>query len=162
MVWMGRSVSARGRSGGNPYADDPLYLYLTRVREQAYRASRKRIDSLRRHRRRAMDPDYRDKERARRYGLSLDDYRAILARQGNACAICKKPGGRLCIDHSHATGKVRGLLCSKCNTGLGCYDDDPGLMEAATAYLKAAHGDESVPCCRPRGSGDPSCQGCDP
>jgi hypothetical protein len=60
---MGRSVSARGRSGGNPYADDPLYLYLTRVREQAYRASRKRIDSLRRHRRRAMDPDYRDKER---------------------------------------------------------------------------------------------------
>jgi hypothetical protein len=159
---MGRSVSARGRSGGNPYADDPLYLYLTRVREQAYRASRKRIDSLRRHRRRAMDPDYRDKERARRYGLSLDDYHAILARQGNACAICRKPNARLCIDHCHATGKVRGLLCSKCNTGLGCYDDDPGLMEAATAYLKAAHGDESVPCCRPRGSGDPSCQGCDP
>jgi hypothetical protein len=151
---MGRFVSARRRSDVKPYADDPLYQYLTRVREQAYLEGQERTAAPAV----ATDPSYRDKERARRYGLSLDDYHAILARQGNACAICRKPNARLCIDHCHASGTVRGLLCSKCNTGLGCYNDDPGLMEAATAYFKAAHGKENLPCCRPRESGDPSCQ----
>ena len=110
------------------------------MREQGYSAKRKKVRSAQRRLRVATDPGYRDKERARRYGLSLDDYRAMLTRQGNACAICRKPNAHLCIDHCHATGRVRGLLCNKCNTGLGCYDDDPGLMEAATAYLKAMRG----------------------
>ena len=137
---MGRSVSTRGGSGSDekPYANDPFYLYLTRLSRREYRASRKQIDNLRRRRRAATDPDYRDRNRARRYGLTVDDYRAILARQENACAICRKPGPRLYIDHCHASGKVRGLLCPKCNTGLGCYGDDPNLTAAATAYLKAA------------------------
>ena len=91
-------------------------------------------------RRRATEADFRDRERARRYGLSLEELRAMLARQGNACAICRKAGVGLHIDHCHATGKVRGLLCRKCNQGLGNYNDDPSLTAAATAYLKAARG----------------------
>jgi Recombination endonuclease VII len=133
-------VSPRATSDKTLYADDPLYRYLTLTRARSYRARRKQGDNARR-RKRAMEPDVRDKERARRYGLSLQDYRAILARQGMACAICKRSDRPLCIDHCHATGKVRGFLCRKCNLGLGYYDDDPSLLRAATTYLEPARGD---------------------
>ena len=138
-------MSSRGGWHKKLYAEDPFYRHLSLERRRANRAGRKDLENKRRRRRRGEDPDYRDKERARRYGLSLQDYRAILARQGNACAICKKPDVRLCIDHCHATGKVRGLLCDKCNMGLGNYNDDPSLMRAATAYLEAARRDEVAP-----------------
>ena len=91
----------------------------------------------RRRVRRALEPDYRDGERARRYGLSLADYRALQARQGNACAICRKVTRALCIDHCHVTGRVRGLLCRRCNSALGFYADDQRLLRAALAYLQA-------------------------
>jgi hypothetical protein len=68
----------------------------------------------------------------------LQDYRAILERQGNACGICKAPAKPLCVDHCHASGKVRGFLCRGCNLGLGNYHDDPARMRAAAAYLEAA------------------------
>ena len=135
----GRSASSRQGWDKKLYAEDPLYRHLSLLRKRWYRAANKERDNARR-RRKAKDPDHRDKVRARRYGLSLQDYRAMLASQGNACAICKTSARPLCIDHCHATGKVRGLLCSKCNTGLGCYDDDPDLTQAATEYLRAAHG----------------------
>jgi hypothetical protein len=78
----------------------------------------------------------------------LQDYRAILERQGNACGICKAPAKPLCIDHCHATGKVRGFLCRECNLGLGNYHDDPARMRAAAVYLEAARN----PAPRGRGS----------
>ena len=87
----------------------------------------------------------KDSVRARRsslknaYGISLEDYARLLVRQGGVCAIClKAPAERLCVDHCHATGKVRGLLCRTCNVGLGCYRDDPSLVTAAAAYLRKA------------------------
>jgi Recombination endonuclease VII len=86
----------------------------------------------------ALEPDYRDGERARRYGLTLAQYRALQARQGNACAICRKVTRALCIDHCHVTGRVRGLLCLKCNSALGFCGDDPRLLRAALAYLLAS------------------------
>jgi len=76
------------------------------------------------------------------YGLSVADYDALLAQQGGACVICSKPHnptarlGRLFVDHCHRTGKVRGLLCSKCNLAIGHLDDDPSLLERAVAYLR--------------------------
>jgi len=75
------------------------------------------------------------------YGLTVKQYEDMLAAQNNACAICfsKKPGGRtkmFFIDHCHTTGKVRGLLCMRCNTGLGLFLDNPKFLSNAISYLK--------------------------
>lgn len=87
------------------------------------------------------NPDYnRDFTLKRNYGISLDEYEELFKLQDGVCAICHKPDlrRRLCVDHDHKTGVVRGLLCDSCNNGLGRFGDEPLLLEAALAYLKAA------------------------
>lgn len=72
------------------------------------------------------------------YGIGLEKYNYMLASQNNCCAICKKTDGKsLCVDHNHATGKIRGLLCNKCNKALGLFNDDPELLKIADLYLKS-------------------------
>jgi Recombination endonuclease VII len=131
-------MSARGGPTDKSWEQDPFYQSLTRERRRARRASRKDFINARVRLRRATDSDFRDRERARRYGLSLEEYRAILERQGNACAICKRSGVRLYIDHCHVTRMVRRLLCGRCNTGLGFFSDDPDRLRAAADYLEEA------------------------
>jgi hypothetical protein len=143
-------VNARRR---HLWATDPDY----RTRKLA--ESRSSIE--RRRRKAKRDPVYRAKlRRAKRtnnrrsflrtqYGISLEDYEAMLKRQGGVCAICRKRSAeRLCVDHCHVTRKVRGLLCRRCNFGLGHFSDDPDLVEAAAAYLRRAseQRDESDVC----------------
>lgn len=78
------------------------------------------------------------------YGMSEADYAAILKRQKGVCAICRQPetakrNGQikaLHVDHDHATGKVRGLLCSRCNTALGGFGDDIKRLNRAIRYLR--------------------------
>ena len=75
------------------------------------------------------------------YGLTPEQYDVMLEAQGSCCAICdaKKPGGRtklFFIDHCHTTGKVRGLLCMRCNTGLGLFLDNPRFLSKAIDYLR--------------------------
>lgn len=71
------------------------------------------------------------------YGITLDDYDAMLLAQGGVCAICAGPGGKygLHVDHCHTTGKVRGLLCTKCNGALH-YLENIAWREAAESYLR--------------------------
>jgi hypothetical protein len=75
-----------------------------------------------------------------KYGLTLGDWHAMLIDQSGRCEICGDPmiGSRnLCVDHCHRTGRVRSLLCTPCNAGLGAFKDDPARLAAAIDYLPA-------------------------
>lgn len=80
---------------------------------------------------------YRKYELSKRYGLGLDAYDALLQSQKGVCKIC---GGtnklnRLSVDHDHVTGRIRGLLCIKCNLGIGNFKDSKELLLKAVEYL---------------------------
>jgi recombination endonuclease VII len=70
----------------------------------------------------------------RKYGLTLEEYDAILAAQGGGCAICGNPDADN-VDHDHVTGKVRGILCFNCNVAIGHIADDTDRLLVAFAYL---------------------------
>jgi hypothetical protein len=79
-----------------------------------------------------------------KYNISIEDYENLLIDQLGVCAICHKREAtinttgnaiRLAVDHCHKTGKIRGLLCSNCNTALGKFKDDISLLAKAIAYL---------------------------
>lgn len=128
-------MKRKNRTGG-PYYHPKCAECHKRYHREYYQARRKE------------DPTYgrlsnRDVT-LRKYGLTPEDYDRLLAAQDGRCAICgKEPGAtsgvdrnRLVIDHSHATGKVRALLCDFCNRGLGIFFDDPDLLLAAVKYLR--------------------------
>jgi hypothetical protein len=72
------------------------------------------------------------------YGLTMEQFDAMRAAQGGKCAICAEPFSKTPhVDHCHATGKVRSLLCGGCNVGLGRFRDNPENMEAAAQYVRA-------------------------
>jgi hypothetical protein len=79
-----------------------------------------------------------DRRLKQKYGISNNDYKQLQDSQENKCAICnrKQNNKRLAVDHNHKTGKVRGLLCEKCNRALGMFCDDIYLLEKAATYLK--------------------------
>lgn len=86
----------------------------------------------------------RFKERLKKFNITIEQYEEIYQKQNGLCAICKKDERRLnkskktklCIDHCHRTGKVRGLLCWKCNALLGHADDSIEIIDSSKAYLK--------------------------
>lgn len=77
----------------------------------------------------------------RRYGISVEEYATMLEAQGFKCGICSvenDPTGRnFAVDHCHATGKIRGLLCSNCNTALGSFKDSVDRLKSAIQYLES-------------------------
>lgn len=72
-----------------------------------------------------------------RYGLTLEDYDQMVADQHGTCAICERPDLKLCVDHDHGTGRVRGLLCHDCNLAIGKLEDDAARADRAAEYLRA-------------------------
>ena len=113
-------------------ADNPDRV---KARQAEYRASgRKAISDRKSHLR-------------RKYGITPAEYDELLDRQGGGCAICGRPptpGISLHVDHDHATGAIRGLLCFRCNNALGDFDDDRDRLWAALAYLGPAPADQEL------------------
>lgn len=86
-------------------------------------------------------PAYRNNQYLKKYGITLDDYDRMAETQGHLCLLCGRKETtsnktRLCVDHCHKTGKVRGLLCSNCNRVLGLMGDNPELLRLAADYLE--------------------------
>ena len=75
-----------------------------------------------------------------RYGITLEQYNKMLDKQQHKCYICKEDAKnlskKLAVDHCHNTKKVRGLLCSNCNTALGMFKDNINFLKNAITYLK--------------------------
>jgi hypothetical protein len=83
------------------------------------------------------DPDWlRDAWLRKKYGISLDIFNEMFESQKGACKICFRAGLTLCVDHCHETGKVRGLLCRRCNYGLGYFSDNLESFKNIIIYLE--------------------------
>lgn len=82
----------------------------------------------------------RDAGFRRKYGISLAEREELAERQGLRCSVCgtheSQLDKRLAVDHDHATGAVRALLCQTCNLGLGFFKDSPELLEKAAEYVR--------------------------
>lgn len=77
------------------------------------------------------------KRHAGRYGMSVEEFDALVLVQQGCCALCGAELRKLNVDHCHDSERVRGLLCTTCNTGLGKFGDDPTVLRRAAAYLEA-------------------------
>lgn len=108
----------------------------TRQKSREYR--QRDPERARAHDRRRQE-SVRAKKLAAKYGLTVEQYAEMYQQQGGVCAICSqtdRQGHRLAVDHCHATGAVRGLLCHACNVAIGLLRDDPSLLDAASRYLR--------------------------
>lgn len=100
---------------------------IGKAAEKRYRQSQQCIDRLKRNRLKT------------RYDLTPEGVMGILNNQSNQCAICSVVLNSYHIDHCHNTNKVRGILCSSCNMGLGLFKDDTRVLQSAIKYLKAGN-----------------------
>ncbi len=137
------------------YADDQQYRNIIQERNRSIGVANKEKYNLKKktrwatdevYRRRILDSrkgiDQRESQLKVKYGINLADYERMLNSQNGVCAICgKAPESRLVVDHNHETGKIRGLLCSHCNRGLGCFGDTPINMRLAASYVEKHRGD---------------------
>ena len=97
-------------------------------------------DNLRAARKRAANPDLVQEQMLRanlkrKYGITLEQHAEMVAAQSGKCAICKQPTENLHVDHDHATGQIRGMLCKFCNRGLGMFRDNKQALAEAIRYL---------------------------
>lgn len=111
--------------------------YIQKNREKINAYNRKAYHSLTAEEKRNRNR----KQQISIYGLTFEQYDAMLLEQNGACAICGKvekhsSKGVLSIDHDHKSGKIRGLLCDTCNRGLGHFYDNVSLLHNAIKYLK--------------------------
>lgn len=122
------SKAKKNRRRREKYAADEAYRESQKA---AVRASGKR------------NPSARKAVRLRTYGLTMDQFSLMLEAQKGVCAICQTASDRKVIfpvvDHCHASGRVRGILCANCNHGLGKFRDNPTLMLRAVEYLSRGY-----------------------
>jgi hypothetical protein len=126
-------------------ATDPEFRERCNACNRGYQERNKPRLNAERRLRWATDPDYRERHNQsnraavmkRLYGITIEEYDALLAKQKGRCAICKETPKRerLSVDHCHRGKFVRWLLCGLCNRGIGCFRDDPRLLRTAADAL---------------------------
>jgi len=114
-----------------------------KAKMRGYYHKNKEAIKQRNHERWKHDPSFKEQKRAgarhSRYGVTREDFARLLSQQGGLCAICRgMPTGKrdFCIDHDHATGSTRGILCSNCNTALGLLRDNVQSAKNLLLYLE--------------------------
>ena len=142
----GQPFSYEARSGPPPKRCYDCQRQKNTQRQKAWREAnpeRQAAAARKHHEKRKANPEYHQYYRDRhilKYGITRADLDAMIAAQDNKCAICgggrNGTGTRLHIDHCHDSMKVRGLLCSKCNTAIGLLDNSPERAEQLAAYLR--------------------------
>jgi len=130
----------------------PLSDFSSRpANRDGYQGSCKRCACDQQQARNRIDPsrtarNRRNSQLLNDYGISVDDYERMLMEQQGLCACCRQSetyvhsNGKvyaLSVDHDHATGKIRGLLCHACNRAIGLLGDSVDRLQAAIDYLKA-------------------------
>jgi hypothetical protein len=114
---------------------NPCRARASRVEWHANLAVSREANRVRIKQWRAENPDkVQAQDRRRRYNVTPEDVARMRTEQSDRCAICGDPSPD-CVDHCHATKRVRGLLCRRCNAGLGQFRDRPEILHAAIAYL---------------------------
>lgn len=87
---------------------------------------------------------YRRRQHLKTYGLSVEEWQSMRDEQMGRCAICGSQfgsnPGNCCVDHDHDTGKLRELLCNRCNVGVGLFGEDPENLINAAEYLRRHKG----------------------
>lgn len=127
------------------YRDDPQRHRDRKVAE--YWANREKKKEQRHRLYWMRQPTY-GSQSFRKYGMTVGEYDTMFAAQAGKCAICRQPETatrlgkvrKLCVDHDHETGRIRGLLCSDCNFGIGMLKENPQILEAAAKYLEGKCG----------------------
>lgn len=120
------------------------------AKREAERSERKNVA-----RRVSVNPARREinlRYNLRQYGITPDEYRARLLAQDGECAVCGaepdaggvKAAARLHVDHDHVTGRLRDLLCVRCNQGVGYFRDDPTLLRAMAEYIERHRSEGSL------------------
>lgn len=148
-TWPERYLVFQNRDNTDLRIENLGYKFPEPTPEILEERRRKASSSSREHRRRNPDR-YRSVDLRKRFGIGLEEYRGLEAEQRGVCAICQQPetitrNGKprwLAVDHCHGSGKIRGLLCGRCNPMIGYANDDVAILRAAIAYLErhaAAH-----------------------
>jgi hypothetical protein len=126
------------------YVADPTAAKARAKRWQ--QANPERVNATQRLRR--AKPEAKLQARAshlqRKYGMTIEQYEAMLEAQGGGCFICGRPPRddiSLHVDHDHSTGKIRGILCFCCNNALADFQEDPSLLRKAVEYLSSHDAD---------------------
>jgi hypothetical protein len=130
-----KPLAAYGKQKGGRLGLHPRCKECRRATERArYAAKRDEILAQQKAdpRRRARQRRY---ERQKRYGVTPEAYDSLVQAQEGRCGICQRSIRPLCVDHDHATGAIRGLLCTSCNIGVGHLGDDAQRLRAAARYL---------------------------
>lgn len=133
---------------------------------KAYWLARRKTDAHKQYqqelraRKHAEDPGHRaDGQLRYKYGISLVQYNALFAAQAGCCAICATHQSafarKLHVDHCHRSGRVRGLLCTNCNTAIGKLQDSVPVILMAARYLEAAKALPDMPKPEPKRKGRP-------